>query len=607
MSKSASFDALVEIQKLVYNITEGSSEELIKKINDLNDYKSCFDILIQFANGRPLKSDLICFIISKVHENIKNLSKPELLVNVAAHTYLKLSRYGVVPLNPENIKSTLQRYQKDLLFYNKVISNGDIKTIPPQYKKMLKDPNDATALKDIVDEGFPLASIGFCIKTDDVESLKRCVEGPGFDDNQTIHCRDALFFLNKNIKAEMNLIELAAFYGAEKCLTYLQSKNLAITPNAIIFSFVGDNVKILEKLDFDKADIQTCLEMGIKACSLNAIDFLKQKMNIAKYNVLPLSSRFISYALLKMFLDVKCNVDDKDENDMTAIMWCAYKNMDSAVEYLMSKNASVKCKDKKGNTLLMMLAERGKTDILVKCIKSGANVNEKAELDQTCLMKAAKMGHVDTCQAIIDNGGKIADKDKHANSALHLASYSGRSAVCKLLRQKGLNVTDKNDQGMTPLMCAAFNGHSETCSLLVDLGSLIDEKSLIGNTALMFAAKNGHRDCCKTLLDKGANINEKNFHRSTPLMWAVNGGSLDCCKFLTNKGADLEQKDHNGFTAFLWACTNKNLEIIQFLASARCNIHETVNGGMNGINLAEQHELPEVVDLLKRLGVKKVI
>ncbi len=128
-----------------------------------------------------------------------------------------------------------------------------------------------------------------------------------------------------------------------------------------------------------------------------------------------------------------------------------------------------------------------------------------------------------------------------------------------------INVSDAGAN--TPLHWAAMNGDLEMVRLLVEKSADINARaSGCWGTALSMASGNGHLEVVKYLVDKKADINLKGIERGeTPFQEACMNGYLEIVKFLLSKKPDVTAKNKTGFTAFELAQSNNKKEVVDYL------------------------------------------
>ena len=108
-----------------------------------------------------------------------------------------------------------------------------------------------------------------------------------------------------------------------------------------------------------------------------------------------------------MLIEHGVDVNLKDNDGMTALMWAAREGHIDTVAMLIDKGADVNAKDNKGFAALTWAAMFSRTDIEALLIDKGADVNAKEVNGMTDLMNAAKYGHTDMAAMLSDKGADI--------------------------------------------------------------------------------------------------------------------------------------------------------------------------------------------------------
>jgi len=107
------------------------------------------------------------------------------------------------------------------------------------------------------------------------------------------------------------------------------------------------------------------------------------------------NNRLIYGARYNVFEDVisalnqKADINAKDENGMTPLMWAAYHGRRSVLNLFLRKGADINAQDKDGMTPLMHSVCCYQYDLMEPILKAGANVNVKDKDGLTPLMYAA--------------------------------------------------------------------------------------------------------------------------------------------------------------------------------------------------------------------------
>jgi len=107
------------------------------------------------------------------------------------------------------------------------------------------------------------------------------------------------------------------------------------------------------------------------------------------------------------------------------------------IKKLVLHGVDVNAKDKNGCTALMWVASRGHVNIVKLLIDLGADVNLQDNNDNTALMVAAKNGYADIVKLLISVGADINLKDSNGQTALMLALHDNHKEIVKLLITSG--------------------------------------------------------------------------------------------------------------------------------------------------------------------------
>lgn len=81
---------------------------------------------------------------------------------------------------------------------------------------------------------------------------------------------------------------------------------------------------------------------------------------------------------VQSFLDSGTDVNARDRNGWTALLWASYWDYSELVEFLLSKGADIEAKDYEDNSALDWAAYRGRNKIVEILLARGATVSEQA-------------------------------------------------------------------------------------------------------------------------------------------------------------------------------------------------------------------------------------
>jgi len=156
----------------------------------------------------------------------------------------------------------------------------------------------------------------------------------------------------------------------------------------------------------------------------------------------------------------------------------AVKNNDvKTVMKAIEKGADVNAKDKDSMTALIWAAIKNSIEVAKLLIEKGADVNAKMEHDATALMGAAGSNSLEVAKLLIEKGADVNAK---------------------------IDISDVVDGGLTVLMIAVGSDSLEIAKLLIEKGANVNAKDKKGGTALMGAKKKGHQQMVDLLKKHGA-------------------------------------------------------------------------------------------------------
>ncbi|MBI4640978.1 MAG: caspase family protein [Candidatus Tectomicrobia bacterium] len=152
------------------------------------------------------------------------------------------------------------------------------------------------------------------------------------------------------------------------------------------------------------------------------------------------------------------------------------------VNALLNGGADVNAKDKDDRTALMYAAAKGDPAIVQALLDRGAEVNVKDKDGRTALIYAAPKGDFNVMKALLDKGADVNAADaRGGGTALIYAARKGDPALVKALLEKGadVNAAQAGTQG-TALTNAAENGHIDVVKLLLDYRADVTKKARKG-------------------------------------------------------------------------------------------------------------------------------
>ena len=219
------------------------------------------------------------------------------------------------------------------------------------------------------------------------------------------------------------------------------------------------------------------------------IESVKNGKNYKNFNIF--------YRLLQEGVDVNA----KDEDGITALMWAICKGNIEIIQMLLKKGADVNAKDKNGVSALALSvmgpSRWRQKEIVSILLEKGADMNAIDNYGLTAVMWAYKKGNVHLVSMLRDKGA-----DYSVGITIMVASIGGDIDTVKKLLDAGIYIDKKDNKGWTALMYASLNGHSDIVSMLIDKGANVYEENNDGNTALYLAESKEHTEIVSMLQKK---------------------------------------------------------------------------------------------------------
>jgi ankyrin repeat protein len=135
---------------------------------------------------------------------------------------------------------------------------------------------------------------------------------------------------------------------------------------------------------------------------------------------------------------------------------------------LLDEKRDVNMRDQDGRTALMYASYNGHTEIVNELLKKGAKINERDQNGRTALMFAASGPFTETVRLLLDNKAEpdMADGEEHF-TALMYAAAEGQLAVVRVLLEGKADPTLKDVDGDNAVTFATKNGHKEVADLIM--------------------------------------------------------------------------------------------------------------------------------------------
>ena len=261
--------------------------------------------------------------------------------------------------------------------------------------------------------------------------------------------------------------------------------------------------------------------------------------------------------------------DAASENEFQSELVTAARSGDLlGVQKLLAQGVDVNTKDKDGTTPLMWAADKGHTQVLKELLDRGAEVNARNSAGEVALMYAVWSGHAEGVELLLSRGSDVNSTNNSGEIPLMYAAWHGHKAIVLELLDKNADMSARNTNGWNAITYAATVGHRDIVAALLERGSDPNSRSNTGETVLATAAWNGHADIVHLLLDQGADVNALDENSWSALMKAAWNGHTPIVEELLARNADVNVQNTSGQTAAMVAESQGHEEIVQMLKQA---------------------------------------
>lgn len=168
-----------------------------------------------------------------------------------------------------------------------------------------------------------------------------------------------------------------------------------------------------------------------------------------------------------MLLDKGANVNAREEEGETPLMYAAVEGHSNVVTLLLQRGAEINAVSQNNETALARAAFSGKIAAVTALLDGGASVDKTTSNGTTPLMYATARGYLDVASVLLMRGAKVNAKDNEGDTALAYAVVRGASTeMIRLLLERGVDATLLNNHGESPLTLARKKSHPDVVELL---------------------------------------------------------------------------------------------------------------------------------------------
>ncbi len=275
------------------------------------------------------------------------------------------------------------------------------------------------------------------------------------------------------------------------------------------------------------------------------------------------------FDLAELMVSKGAEVDIRNQNGWTPLIWAAIKGRKMAVEFLLEHGASINICNNDGWNAITGAYFKKRTDIVKLLQEKGAVFSSK--FSEAALLSAYNNGYLDIVNQLLDSGVTPNVVDDDGNSLLILSAKKGDLATSKTLINNGADVNAKSEHGNAVLSVALDSNHLSIAIELIKHGADVNCCSNNSLTPLQVAASIDALEVCKLLIEKGAALDSQNNDlQYTALMYAAAGGYMSIVELLVKTGVNLNLMSEIGIRARRIAHNNKHHELKDYLIEQGC-------------------------------------
>jgi uncharacterized protein len=258
-------------------------------------------------------------------------------------------------------------------------------------------------------------------------------------------------------------------------------------------------------------------------------------------------------------LQQRADVDAREDDGATALMWAAQWNDLEAAGLLIESGADANLANDYGITPISMACLNGSTPMVEMLLRARATPNASQWSGETPLMTCARTGPVSSVRALLAGGADVNAVTRRGQTALMWAAARRAPETVLILLKHGANpnATSHRLDGLSPRvhLSYAMHNHVPGAPNRFDADDVHEDptSSRGGFTPLMFAARVGDIESARILLAHGADVNYASPEHGSALVMATASGQVAVAEILLQAGANPNLSDDYGLTALHYA------------------------------------------------------
>jgi len=271
----------------------------------------------------------------------------------------------------------------------------------------------------------------------------------------------------------------------------------------ILFAFCG----YLNAQDLftyiDRGDYETVEKLIIK--DPNLVD------SIMIWDATPLmvASYIGNEEIVKLLIKHGADLNKVNSRDgLTALHIASLQNKLSVIEILISNGMDVNVKDLENKTALIYAIEKNNREIVEYLLKNNAKLPEENEIMNQVIHPAVLYGFQDLAGEIMKKGASLSSKDNNGRSLLHNAVIGMNIEWIDLLLRKNVDVNKVDSFSRAPLHYSVELNQLDITKSLIQNGAEININDCTNRTPLNIAQDLDHIQIAAFLESKGGIVSE---------------------------------------------------------------------------------------------------
>jgi len=157
----------------------------------------------------------------------------------------------------------------------------------------------------------------------------------------------------------------------------------------------------------------------------------------------------------------------------------------------LENGANINARDSQGVTALMYAASFNNFEATHLLLERGADLRARDDFGVEALGHCAMSNHdPEMISFLVNKGSNTNAKSNNGNTVLMWASNSNKASVVRALLAAGADINAADPDGFTPLIWASFSNSPEVVEVLLDAGANALAKDKNGKSVIEYAVQN---------------------------------------------------------------------------------------------------------------------